>query len=214
MRSVSTRKDRIKEKRPFPNKAVPISCHCEAAARPWQSLSQRHGIPWRSMGVRNKKKSLSQKTWIHCVVLLPLSLFQGSVSFRAIIVRSGMANRFVKDCRVGRKNCALLAMTKSIGSIENTERKIQSLESVKTFLICCLILTVPVFFDSLKPQAPLFSKRGLRLICSYVCCAICDECSRLTSQLCIISLAAVSASRRRSASISRSCETKLSALRP
>ena len=40
-------------------------------------------------------------------------------------------------------------MTKSIGSIENTERKIQSLESVKTFLICCLILTVPDFFDSL-----------------------------------------------------------------
>ena len=31
------------------------------------------------------------------------------------IARSGMANRFVKDCRVGRKNCALLAMTNLIG---------------------------------------------------------------------------------------------------
>ena len=26
-----------------------------------------------------------------------------------------MANRFVKDCRVGRKNCALLAMTNLVG---------------------------------------------------------------------------------------------------
>ena len=164
--------------------------------------------------VKQDRSPITKKHGIRRFIPLSLSLFQGSVSFRATIVRYGMANRFVKDCRVGRKNCALLAMTKSIGSVENTERKIQSLEPVKTFLICCLILTVPVFFDSLKPQAPLSSKRGLRLICSYVCCAICDECSRLTSQLCIISLAAVSASRRRSASISRSCETKLSALRP
>ena len=37
-------------------------CHCEAAARPWQSLSRRHGFPWRSTGARNKKESLSQKT--------------------------------------------------------------------------------------------------------------------------------------------------------
>ena len=42
------------------------------------------------------------KTWIHCFILLSLSSFQGSVSFRATIVRSGMASRFVKDCRVGR----------------------------------------------------------------------------------------------------------------
>ena len=39
----------------------------------------------------------------------------GSVSFRSTIVRYGMANRFVKDCRVGRKSCALLAMTRLIG---------------------------------------------------------------------------------------------------
>ena len=44
------------------------------------------------------------------------SLFiYGSVSFRPTIVRSGMANRFVKDCRVGRKECALLAMTNLMG---------------------------------------------------------------------------------------------------
>ena len=45
----------------FTPKPSRFSCHCEAAARPWQSLSQRHGIPWRSTGARNKKKSLSQK---------------------------------------------------------------------------------------------------------------------------------------------------------
>ena len=99
----------------FPNKNAPFWCHCEAATRPWQSLSRRHGIPWRSTGARNKKKSLSQKTWIRCVVPLPLPLFQGSVSFRPTIVRSGMANRSVKDCRVGRKSCALLAMTNLVG---------------------------------------------------------------------------------------------------
>ena len=85
---------------------------------------------------KQKGIPIHKKHGILCVVLLPLSLFQGSVSFRATIFRFGMTNRFVKDCRVGRKNCALLAMTKSIGSIENTERKIQSSESVKTFLIC------------------------------------------------------------------------------
>ena len=39
----------------FPNKTVPISCHCEAAERPWQSLSQRHGIPWRGTGAEIDK---------------------------------------------------------------------------------------------------------------------------------------------------------------
>ena len=45
----------------FPNKSVPNLCHCEAAERPWQSLSQRHGIPERSTEARSKKKPLSQK---------------------------------------------------------------------------------------------------------------------------------------------------------
>ena len=41
------------------------TCHFCAIARStamWQSLSQRHGIPWRSTGARSKKESLSQKT--------------------------------------------------------------------------------------------------------------------------------------------------------
>ena len=46
-----------------------------------------------------------------------------AASFRPDIFRYGMTNRFVKDCRVGRKECALLAMTESVGLIENTERK-------------------------------------------------------------------------------------------
>ena len=103
----------------FQTKTSQFSCHCEAAARPWQSLSQRHGIPWRSTGVRSKKEDLSQKTWNRCVVLHPLSSFQGFVSFRPAIFRFGMANRIVKDCRVGRKECALLAMTNLVGFAGN-----------------------------------------------------------------------------------------------
>ena len=64
-------------------------------------------------------KPYYKKHEIRCVVLLPLSSFYGSVSFRATIVRSGMANRSVKDCRVGRKICALLAMTNLVGFAEN-----------------------------------------------------------------------------------------------
>ena len=41
-----------------------------------------------------------------------------------------MTNLIVKDCRVGREKCALLAMTEPIGSIENTERKIQPSDSI------------------------------------------------------------------------------------
>ena len=58
-------------------------------------------------------KPYHKKQEICCIVPLPRSSFQGFVSFRATIVRYGMANRFVKDCRVGRKNCALLAMTQN-----------------------------------------------------------------------------------------------------
>ena len=87
----------------FTPKPSQFSCHCEAAARPWQSESRRYGLPWRSTGARNEKKSLSQKTRIHCIVLLPPSSFQCFVSFRSTIFRYGMTNRSVKDCRVGRK---------------------------------------------------------------------------------------------------------------
>ena len=126
------------------------------------------GEAWEYEARRNPYR---KKQEIRCVVLLPLSLFQGSVSFRPTIFRFGMTNRFVKDCRVGRKSCALLAMTKSIGSIENTERKIQSLESVKTFLICCLILTVQDFFDSLKRPRGSDESRGRCCLCGKLCAA-------------------------------------------
>ena len=93
---------------------------------------------WASRGEAReyeaRRNPYRKKQEIRCFVLRHLSLFQGSVSFRATIVRYGMTNRSVKDCRVGRKKCALLAMTESVGWIENTEREIQSLESVKRFL--------------------------------------------------------------------------------
>ena len=102
----------------FTPKTSRFSCHCEPAARPWQSESQRYGIPHRSTGVRSKKESLSQKTWICCLVPRSLSSLQGSVSSRASTFRFGTTNRSVKDCRVGRKSCALLAMTNLIGFAE------------------------------------------------------------------------------------------------
>ncbi len=71
--------------------------------------------PVAKHGSTKQKEIPITKTWIRRFILLPLSLIYGSVSFRATIVRSGMANRSVKDCRVGRKNCALLAMTRLIG---------------------------------------------------------------------------------------------------
>ena len=53
MRSNTARKGRIKQKRPFPNKAVPISCHCEersdaAILKPkvWHPAA-KHGAPAR-----------------------------------------------------------------------------------------------------------------------------------------------------------------------
>ena len=49
-----------------------------------------------------KRNTYHKKQEICCIVSRPLSPFQGSVSFRATIVRYGMTNRSVKDCRVGR----------------------------------------------------------------------------------------------------------------
>ena len=60
-----------------------------------------------------RRNPYHKKHGIRCFVLLPLSLIYGSVSFRATIFRFGMTNRIVKDCRVGRKECALLAMTEN-----------------------------------------------------------------------------------------------------
>ena len=42
-----------------------------------------------------KRNPYHKKHGIRCIVLLPRSLFQDSVSLRATIVRSGMANRSV-----------------------------------------------------------------------------------------------------------------------
>ena len=58
-------------------------------------------------------KPYPKKHGIRRFIPLSLSLFQGPVSFRATIFRFGMTNRIVKDCRVGRKKCALLAMTEN-----------------------------------------------------------------------------------------------------
>ena len=51
-----------------------------------------------------KRNPYHKKQEICCIVSRHLSLFQGSVSFRPTIVRSGMPFRSVSDCRVVRKN--------------------------------------------------------------------------------------------------------------
>ena len=58
-------------------------------------------------------KPYPKKHGIRRFIPLSVSLFHGPVSFRATIFRFGMTNRIVKDCRVGRKKCALLAMTEN-----------------------------------------------------------------------------------------------------
>jgi hypothetical protein len=70
------------------------------------------------------------EAWEHEAKRNPYNKKHGfAASFRSIIVRFGMTNRFVKDCRVA----SLLAMTESVGLIENAERKTESSESVKRF---------------------------------------------------------------------------------
>ena len=67
--------------------------------------------PVAKHGSTKQEGSPITKKGIRCFIPLSRSSFQGFVSFHPTIVRSGMTNRFVKDCRVGRKNSALLAMT-------------------------------------------------------------------------------------------------------
>ena len=97
----------------FPNKDVSNMCHCEAAARPWQSLSQRYGIPWRSTGVETKTAALSQNHEIRCFVSLPLSF---RVLFRSV------QPYFVPGCRFVpfkiAASLSLLAMTNLVGFAE------------------------------------------------------------------------------------------------
>ena len=98
----------------FPNKNVPILCHCEERSdaailkfEVWHPAAKHGSTKQEGSPITKKGDSLRR---------FAASLFiYGSVSFRATIVRSGMANRSVKDCRVGRKKCALLAMTSLVG---------------------------------------------------------------------------------------------------
>jgi hypothetical protein len=139
----------------FQIKPSRISCHCEAAARPWQSLSQRHGIPWRSTGVRSKKEYLSQKTGdlLHrfasslfiprfCFVPRNHSSFRDDKSFRQRLPRRAQKLRPPRKDRIVR-----------LDRKHGTQNPIFGIR--KTFLICCLILAVPDFFDSLKTTRPL-----------------------------------------------------------
>ena len=98
----------------FPNENVPILCHCEAALRPWQSLSRRHGIPWRSTGVRSKREALSQK-----MDLLRRSAFSLFLSRFCFVPRNHSSFRDGKSLRLRlprrAQKCALLAMTNLVG---------------------------------------------------------------------------------------------------
>ena len=85
----------------FPNKNVPILCHYEERSDV-AILKLEVWHPGTKRGSTKQEEIPITKKGIRCVVLLPLSSFYGSVSFRATIVRSGMTNRSVKDCRVGR----------------------------------------------------------------------------------------------------------------
>ena len=97
-----------------------ILCHCEAAARPRQSLSRRYGIPQRSTGAENDRipkfrivterhhHGASPEAPFHagasphftCVSIFHSA--EGRISLRSLAVpRSGMPSRSVKDCRVG-----------------------------------------------------------------------------------------------------------------
>ena len=87
----------------------------------------------------------------------PLFIY-GSVSFRATIVRSGMANRSVKDCRVGRTRPPRNDRIGRFDRKHGTQNPIFGFR--KAFLICCLILTVSDFFDSLKRPRGSDESRG------------------------------------------------------
>ena len=117
-----------------------------------------------------KRNPYRKKHGNRCVVLLPLSSFQGFVSFRSTIFRFGMTNRIVKDCRVGRKMRP--PRNDRIGRLDRkhgTQNPIFGFR--KTSLICCLILTVPDFFDSLKRPRGSNESRGRCCLCRKLCAA-------------------------------------------
>ncbi len=111
-----------------------------------------------------KGNSYHKKHGNRCVVLLPLSF-----SFRATIFRFGMTNRFVKDCRVGRTRPPRNDRIGRFDRKHGTQNPIFGFR--KTFLICCLILTVPDFFDSLKHPRGSDESRGRCCLCGKLCAA-------------------------------------------
>ena len=110
-----------------------------------------------------------RKTWIRCVSSLLLSLFQGSVSLRATIFRYRMTNCIVKDCRVGRTRPPRNDRIGRLNRKHGTQNSIFGFR--KAFLICCLILTVPDFLDSLKRPRGSDEPRGRCCLCGKLCVA-------------------------------------------
>ena len=103
MRSDTAQKITAKnEKRPFSKQKRPDLVSLRGRSAAVAIFKPKAWHPVTKHGSTKQAGSPITKKGIRCVVLLPLSLFQGSVSLRATIVRSGMANRIVKDCRVGR----------------------------------------------------------------------------------------------------------------
>ena len=89
-------------------------------------ISDRHGAtpPRRFLGSaisRGRKPAFPARNIFHTIKdrISPQShirLLVGQLSPRSLaVLRSGIPFRSVKDCRVGRKKCALLAMTNLIG---------------------------------------------------------------------------------------------------
>ena len=114
-----------------------------------------HGETWEH---ETKGNPYHKKQEIRCFVPLPLSSFQGFVSFRSTIFRFGMTNRFVKDCRVGRTRPPRNDRIGRFDRKHGTQNPIFGFR--KAFLICCLILTVPDFLDSLKRPRGSNESRG------------------------------------------------------
>ena len=85
----------------FSNITVSNLCHCEersdvAILKPkaWHPVTKHGSTKQEEIPITKNMDSL-----LHSA---SSPFIYGSVSFRATIVRYGMANRFVKDCRVGR----------------------------------------------------------------------------------------------------------------
>ena len=146
MRSVSARKGRIKQKRPFPKqkrfKFVSLRGRSAAVAilkpKVWHpaakhgsrkrqnpQISNRRGAtPQRrfsgSVISRGRKPAFPMRSIFHTIKnrISPRSRTRLKDEFHGAALaalRSGIPSRSVKDCHVGRKKCALLAMTNLIG---------------------------------------------------------------------------------------------------